>query len=193
MLAGRHDRRPASTWIEPDVEIEPDVTIHPFAVLRGRRDRRPARRSATRSRSTPRSDRSDRRPVLLPSSRNGPRGGLEGGHLRGDQELTHRRPDEGAPPVVHRRRRDRRGHEHRRRHDHRELPAPARPAEGRTTIGSNVRTGIHNGFVAPVEVGDGAWIAPDSVITEDVPADALGISRARQENKEGYAHGKRTD
>ena len=66
---------------------------------------------------------------------------------------------------------------------------PHRPGlpKGRTTIGSNVRTGVHNSFVAPLEVGDGAWIAAGSVITEDVPADALGIARPRQENKEGYA------
>src|SRR5205085_4006136 len=59
--------------------------------------------------------------------------------------------------------------------------------KGRTKIGSNVRTGIHNGFVAPVEIGDGAWIAAGSVITKNVPADAMGIARPRQENKEGYA------
>jgi bifunctional UDP-N-acetylglucosamine pyrophosphorylase/glucosamine-1-phosphate N-acetyltransferase len=66
---------------------------------------------------------------------------------------------------------------------------PHRPGQpkGRTAIGRNVRTGIHNGFVAPVEVGDGAWIAAGSVITKGVPADALGIARPRQENKEGYA------
>jgi bifunctional UDP-N-acetylglucosamine pyrophosphorylase/glucosamine-1-phosphate N-acetyltransferase len=67
---------------------------------------------------------------------------------------------------------------------------PGRP-KGRTTIGSNVRTGIHNGFVAPVEVGDGAWIAAGSVITQDVPADALAFARAHQKNKEGYAARKR--
>ena len=66
---------------------------------------------------------------------------------------------------------------------------PHRPGQpkGRTTIGSDVRTGIHNGFVAPVRIGDGAWIAAGSVITKDVPAGALGIARPRQENKEGYA------
>ena len=69
---------------------------------------------------------------------------------------------------------------------------PGRP-KGRTKIGSNVRTGIHNGFVAPVQVGDGAWIAAGSVITKDVPADALGIARPRQENKEGYAARQRDD
>jgi bifunctional UDP-N-acetylglucosamine pyrophosphorylase/glucosamine-1-phosphate N-acetyltransferase len=65
--------------------------------------------------------------------------------------------------------------------------------KGRTTIGSNVRTGIHNGFVAPVEVGDGAWIAAGSVITKNVPPGALGIARPRQENKEGYATRNRDD
>ena len=54
---------------------------------------------------------------------------------------------------------------------------PGRP-KGRTTIGKNVRTGIQNGFVAPVEVGDGAWIAAGSVITKDVPR-TRSQSRAR--------------
>ena len=72
---------------------------------------------------------------------------------------------------------------------------PHRPGQpkGRTTIGNNVRTGVHNSFVAPLEVGDGAWIAAGSVITRDVPPGALGISRARQENKEGYAARHRDD
>ena len=65
--------------------------------------------------------------------------------------------------------------------------------KGRTKIGKNVRTGIQNGFVAPVEVGDGAWTAAGSVITKDVPADALAVARARQENKEGYAARHRND
>ncbi len=65
--------------------------------------------------------------------------------------------------------------------------------KGRTRIGKNVRTGIQNGFVAPVEVGDGAWTAAGSVITKDVPPDALAVARARQENKEGYAARHRDD
>ena len=64
--------------------------------------------------------------------------------------------------------------------------APGLP-KGRTRIGADVRTGIHNGFVAPVEVGDGAWTAAGSMITKDVPPNALAVARARQENKEGYA------
>ena len=66
---------------------------------------------------------------------------------------------EGAPPLVHRRRRHRRRHEHRGAgnvtanfsHD------PGRP-KGKTTIGKNVRTGVDNTFVAPVTVGDDAWL-----------------------------------
>jgi bifunctional UDP-N-acetylglucosamine pyrophosphorylase / glucosamine-1-phosphate N-acetyltransferase len=64
--------------------------------------------------------------------------------------------------------------------------------KGRTTIGSNVRTGVDNAFVAPVEIGDDAWIAAGSVITEDVPPGSLAIARARQVNKEGRG-GKRND
>jgi bifunctional UDP-N-acetylglucosamine pyrophosphorylase/glucosamine-1-phosphate N-acetyltransferase len=59
-----------------------------------------------------------------------------------------------------------------------------------TTIGANVRTGVDTTFVAPVTVGDGAVIAAGSVITQDVPADALGVARARQRNVEGYGRRK---
>ena len=59
----------------------------------------------------------------------------------------------------------------------------------RTVIGEDVHTGSHNVFVAPVTIGDGAWTAAGSVITDDVPPDALGVARARQKNIEGY--GKR--
>ena len=57
----------------------------------------------------------------------------------------------------------------------------------RTTVGKDVRTGVHTSLVAPVSVGDGAYTGAGSVITEDIPSDALGIARARQENVEGYA------
>jgi bifunctional UDP-N-acetylglucosamine pyrophosphorylase / glucosamine-1-phosphate N-acetyltransferase len=56
----------------------------------------------------------------------------------------------------------------------------------RTTIGEGVHGGIHTSLVAPVTVGDGAWIAAGSVITDAVPDGALGIARARQRNLEGY-------
>jgi bifunctional UDP-N-acetylglucosamine pyrophosphorylase / glucosamine-1-phosphate N-acetyltransferase len=60
-------------------------------------------------------------------------------------------------------------------------------AKHRTTIGSNVRTSVDTAFVAPVEVGDGAYTGAGSVITEDIPPNALGIARARQRNIADYA------
>ena len=57
----------------------------------------------------------------------------------------------------------------------------------RTVIGSGVRGGVDTMFVAPVTVGDGAWTAAGSVVTEDVPSGALAIARNRQRNIEDYA------
>jgi bifunctional UDP-N-acetylglucosamine pyrophosphorylase/glucosamine-1-phosphate N-acetyltransferase len=57
----------------------------------------------------------------------------------------------------------------------------------RTTIGARVHTAVDTTFVAPVEIGDDAYTGAGSVITEDVPAGALGIARARQVNLENYA------
>jgi len=56
-----------------------------------------------------------------------------------------------------------------------------------TAIGSNVFIGSNASLVAPVTIGDGAYTASGSVITEDVPAGAVAFGRARQENKPGYA------
>jgi bifunctional UDP-N-acetylglucosamine pyrophosphorylase / glucosamine-1-phosphate N-acetyltransferase len=41
--------------------------------------------------------------------------------------------------------------------------------------------------VAPVRIGDGAYVGTGTTVTKDVPADALAIGRAKQENKDGYA------
>jgi bifunctional UDP-N-acetylglucosamine pyrophosphorylase/glucosamine-1-phosphate N-acetyltransferase len=57
----------------------------------------------------------------------------------------------------------------------------------RTKIGSGVHGGVDTSFVAPVTVGDGAYTAAGSVVTEDVPEGALAVARAKQENREGYA------
>lgn len=57
----------------------------------------------------------------------------------------------------------------------------------KTIIGDNAFIGSHASLVAPVTIGDGAYTASGSVITEDVPADAVAFGRARQENKQGYA------
>jgi bifunctional UDP-N-acetylglucosamine pyrophosphorylase/glucosamine-1-phosphate N-acetyltransferase len=61
----------------------------------------------------------------------------------------------------------------------------------RTTIGSGVRISVDTALVAPVTVGDGAYTAAGSVITDDVPPGALGVARQRQTNIEGYADRKR--
>ena len=56
-----------------------------------------------------------------------------------------------------------------------------------TDIGADVFVGSNSALVAPVKIGDGANIAAGSVITHDVPGDALAIARGRQEIREGWA------
>ncbi|MDK1489318.1 bifunctional UDP-N-acetylglucosamine diphosphorylase/glucosamine-1-phosphate N-acetyltransferase GlmU [Sinorhizobium sp. 7-81] len=56
-----------------------------------------------------------------------------------------------------------------------------------TRIGENAFVGSNSSLVAPVAIGDGALVASGSVITEDVPADAVAFGRARQEIKPGRA------
>ncbi len=189
MLAGVTIVDPLTTWIDPTVEIEPDVTIQPFAILRG------ATRVATGAEIGANTVAVDAhigrnatigpfcylRPgtVLGDSSKAGTFVEIKNSRI-GDRTKVPHLSYLGDADVG----------------DDSNIGAGAitanfahKPGEPkkRTTIGSNVRTGIHNGFVAPLEVGDGAWIAAGSVITQDVPADALGIARPRQENKEGYA------
>jgi bifunctional UDP-N-acetylglucosamine pyrophosphorylase/glucosamine-1-phosphate N-acetyltransferase len=57
----------------------------------------------------------------------------------------------------------------------------------RTTIGDRVKSSVDVTFVAPVKIGDDAYTAAGSVITDDVPPKALGVARERQRNVEGYA------
>ena len=61
----------------------------------------------------------------------------------------------------------------------------------RTTIGSNVFVGCNTNFVPPVTVGDGAFIAAATTVTQDVPEDALAVGRVRQEIREGWAAANR--
>lgn len=60
-----------------------------------------------------------------------------------------------------------------------------------TSIGKGAFIGSNSALVAPVAVGEGAVVAAGSVITRDVPKDALGVARARQDNKEGWAKARR--
>lgn len=57
----------------------------------------------------------------------------------------------------------------------------------RTRIGEGVFVGSNSSLVAPLEIGNNAYIASGSIISKDVPEDALAIGRTRQENKPGYA------
>lgn len=60
-----------------------------------------------------------------------------------------------------------------------------------TTIGDHVRVGSDTMLVAPVTVGDGAYTAAGSVITQDVPPGAMGVARARQRNVAGWVGRRR--
>ena len=55
-----------------------------------------------------------------------------------------------------------------------------------------IMRGVDVAYVAPVEVGDRAWTAAGSVVTNDVPPGALGVARERQRNVEGYDERRRS-
>jgi bifunctional UDP-N-acetylglucosamine pyrophosphorylase / glucosamine-1-phosphate N-acetyltransferase len=189
MLSGVTMVDPATTWIDPTVEIAEDVTINPFTVLRGRTriaegaeihphtvavDAEIGRRAVVgpfcylRPGTTLGASSKAGTYVEIKNSRIGDRTKVPHLSYIGDADVGED-SNIGAGAITA-------------NYSHR----PGEPKQ-RTTIGSNVRTAIHNGFIAPVEVGDGAWIAAGSVITMDVPPGALAIARQRQENKEGYA------
>ena len=62
-----------------------------------------------------------------------------------------------------------------------------------THIGNKVFIGSDSALIAPVRIGNGAYIAAGSTITDNVPADALGIARGRQANKAGWAAKRRRE
>jgi bifunctional UDP-N-acetylglucosamine pyrophosphorylase/glucosamine-1-phosphate N-acetyltransferase len=66
-------------------------------------------------------------------------------------------------------------------------------AKYETKIGRRVFIGSDSALVAPVRIGDGAYIAAGSVITDNVPPDALAIARGRQANKPGWAAARRRE
>ncbi|RKR75035.1 bifunctional UDP-N-acetylglucosamine diphosphorylase/glucosamine-1-phosphate N-acetyltransferase GlmU [Frondihabitans australicus] len=61
----------------------------------------------------------------------------------------------------------------------------------RTVVGSHVRTGSHNVFVAPVRIGDGAYTGAGTVVRKDVPAGSLAINVAPQRNLDGWVETNR--
>lgn len=59
--------------------------------------------------------------------------------------------------------------------------------KNKTVIGEGAFIGSNSSLVAPVTIGAGAYTGSGSVVTDDVPADALALARAKQANKEGWA------
>ncbi|HEU4942153.1 MAG TPA: bifunctional UDP-N-acetylglucosamine diphosphorylase/glucosamine-1-phosphate N-acetyltransferase GlmU [Gaiellaceae bacterium] len=189
MLAGVTIVDPATTWIEPSVEIEADAVIAPFTVLNGQT--RVGEGAAVGPHVVAVDASIGARVLVGPFCYLRPGTVLEAGSKAGTfVEIKNSRVGEGTkvPHLSYIGDADiaegtnvgagniTANFAHR----------PGQP-KGRTTIGRNVRTGVHNAFVAPVEIGHGAWVAAGSVITKDVPPGALAIARSRQENKEGYA------
>ena len=194
MLAGVTIADPASTWIEPSVELEADAVVHAFTVLRG------ATRVAAGAEIGPHAVVIDADIgaealvgpfcYLRPGTVLGPRAkagtfvelkkstigeGTKVPHLSyiGDAEIGEG-SNIGAGTIT--------------------ANFPHRPGQpkGKTTIGDNVRVAVDTMFVAPVTVGDDAWTAAGSVITDDVPGKALAGFPPKQVNKEGRG-GKRDD
>ena len=63
--------------------------------------------------------------------------------------------------------------------------------KARCKVGDDSFIGCNTNLVAPVSIGEGAYTAAGSTITDDIPSDALGIARARQVVKDGWAAAKR--
>jgi bifunctional UDP-N-acetylglucosamine pyrophosphorylase/glucosamine-1-phosphate N-acetyltransferase len=175
MLAGVTIVDPASTWIEAGVEIESDVVIHPYTVIRG------GVRIETGAEIGPFAY---VRPVTVVGEgakvgtfvevKNAALGaGAKVPHLSyvGDAEVGDGSNVAAGNITANFK------HE------------PGEP-KARTKIGRNVRTGVDTVFDAPVEIGDDAWIAAGSVITDDVPPGSLAGFAPRQETKEGWVYEK---
>jgi bifunctional UDP-N-acetylglucosamine pyrophosphorylase / glucosamine-1-phosphate N-acetyltransferase len=195
MLAGVTIVDPQTTWIEPEVEIEPDATIHPFTILRGRT------RVAAGAEVGPHVVASDAdigpRAIVGPFCylRPGTKLG-EGAKAGAFVEIKNSEIGDGAkvPHLSYIGDAEiGEGTNIAAGNITANFPHAEGQPKGRTKIGRNVKTGIHNGFEAPVEVGDDAWIAGGSYITENVPPESLAGFPPRQITKEGYLRGKRND
>jgi bifunctional UDP-N-acetylglucosamine pyrophosphorylase / glucosamine-1-phosphate N-acetyltransferase len=190
MLAGVTIVDPATSWIEAGVTLEPEAVVHPFTVLRG------STRVAEGAQIGPHVVAVDAsigagalvgpfcylRPgtvldagakagtfVEMKNSRIGARTKVPHLSYIGDAQIgedTNIAAGNITANFSHH---------------------PGRP-KGRTTIGRNVRTGVDNTFLAPVTVGDDSWVAPGTVVTDDVPPGSLAGFAPRQETKEGWVY-----
>jgi bifunctional UDP-N-acetylglucosamine pyrophosphorylase/glucosamine-1-phosphate N-acetyltransferase len=190
MLAGVTIVDPATSWIEAGVTLEPEAVVHPFTVLRG------STRVAEGAQIGPHVVAVDAsigagalvgpfcylRPgtvldagakagtfVEMKNSRIGARTKVPHLSYIGDAQIGEDTNIAAGNVTANF------------SHD------PGRP-KGRTTIGRNVRTGVDNTFLAPVTVGDDSWVAPGTVVTDDVPPGSLAGFAPRQETKEGWVY-----
>jgi bifunctional UDP-N-acetylglucosamine pyrophosphorylase/glucosamine-1-phosphate N-acetyltransferase len=198
MLAGVTLIDPKTTWIDPSVELEPESVVHPFTVLSG--DTRVGRGAEIGPHVVAIDAEIGESALVGPFCYLRPGTALESGAKAGTfVEIKNARigtgtkvphlsyigdadigpgTNIGAGSITA-------------NYPHH----PGRP-KGRTKIGRNVRTGVQNAFVAPIEIGDDAWIAVGSVLTDDVPPGSLAGFAPRQVTKEGYVydkHGRPTD
>jgi bifunctional UDP-N-acetylglucosamine pyrophosphorylase / glucosamine-1-phosphate N-acetyltransferase len=192
MLAGVTIVDPQTTWIDASVELEPDVVVQPFTSLRGRTT--VASRTEIGSHTVvldatigagatlgpfcyvrPGTVLEDQTKagtfVEIKNSRIGARTKVPHLSYVGDADIGEDTNVAAGNVTAN-------------------FSHQPGVGKGRTTIGSNVRTGVDNTFKAPVTVGDGAWIFPGTVITEDVPPGALAGFPPRQVNKENWVSGR---
>jgi len=195
MLAGVTIVDPRTAWIDGSVELEPDSIVHPFTVLRG------STRVAAGAEIGPHAVALDAeigpgalvgpfcylRPgtvlaagakagafVEIKNTRVGERSKVPHLSYIGDADIGED-SNIGAGAITA------------------NFPHEPELPKQRTKIGKNVRTAVHNAFVAPVEIGDDSWTAAGSVITDDVPPGSLAGFPPRQVTKEGYVRAKRDD
>jgi bifunctional UDP-N-acetylglucosamine pyrophosphorylase/glucosamine-1-phosphate N-acetyltransferase len=175
MLSGVTIVDPASTWIEAGVEIDPDVTIHPFTVIRGS-----VRIAAgvqigpfayVRPETVVEEGAKIGTFVEVKKSRIGKRTKVPHLSYIGDADIGDD-TNIGAGNITA------------------NFPHEPGKGKGKTTIGSNVSTGVDNTFRAPVAIGDDSWIAAGAVITDDVPPGSLAGFAPKQVTKEGWVYEK---
>jgi bifunctional UDP-N-acetylglucosamine pyrophosphorylase/glucosamine-1-phosphate N-acetyltransferase len=190
MLAGVTIVDPATAWIDADVTLDADAVVHPFTVLRGRTTVSEGAEIGPHAVAVDASIGVDAlvgpfcylRPgsvldagakagtfVEMKNSRIGARTKVPHLSYIGDADIGEDTNIAAANVTAN--------------FSHH----PGRP-KGRTTIGKNVRTGVDNTFIAPVAVGDDAWVSPGTVVTDDVPPGSLAGFAPRQETKEGWVY-----
>jgi bifunctional UDP-N-acetylglucosamine pyrophosphorylase / glucosamine-1-phosphate N-acetyltransferase len=206
MRAGVTIMDPSSTWVDVDVTLAPDVEIRPDTHLEGRTDIGPGARIGPGCQLRDTSVGQDATVLYAvcesaeigPGASVGPFARLRPGtrigpeaHIGTYVELKNATVGEGSkvPHLSYVGDAD--------IGEHSNIGAATifvnydGVAKHHATVGDHVRIGSDTMLVAPLRVGDGAYTAAGSVITEDVPPGALGVARGRQHNSEGWVERQR--